>query len=79
MEDRTLIGRELRQRVFNTGSQVKLLATADNAVRQGFDGRSIILPFRVWSLLERVNTDRQVPTLSGTIRLLLLQQFAENS
>jgi len=25
MEDRTLAGRELRQRVFNTGSQVKLL------------------------------------------------------
>jgi len=27
MEDRTLAGRELRQRVFNTGSQVKLLCS----------------------------------------------------
>jgi hypothetical protein len=30
-------------------------------------------------LLERVKTDRQDPTLSDTIRVLLLQQLAENS
>jgi len=69
----------LRQRVFNTGSQVKLLATADNVVCEGFEGRSISLPVRVWGLLERVKTDWQDPTLSDTIRVLLLQQLAENS
>ena len=79
MEDRTLAGRELRQRVFNTGSQVKLLATTDNVVCDGFEGRSISLPVKVWSLLERVKRDRQDPTLSDTIRVLLLQQLAENS
>jgi len=69
----------LRQRVFNTGSQVKLLATADNVVCEGFEGRSIRLPAKVWGLLERVKRDRQDPTLSDTIRVLLLQQLAENS
>ena len=69
----------MRQRVFNTGSQVKLLATADNVVCEGFEGRSISLPVRVWGLLERVKTDWQDPTLSDTIRVLLLQQLAENS
>jgi len=52
---------------------------ADNLVYQGFEGRSISLPVKVWSLLERVKTDRQDPTLSDTIRVLLLQQLAENS
>jgi hypothetical protein len=52
---------------------------ADNAVCQGFEGRSISLPAKVWGLLERVKTDRQDPTLSDTIRVLLLQQLAEIS
>ena len=52
---------------------------ADNAVCQGFEGRSISLPAKAWGLLERVKTDRQDPTLSDTIRVLLLQQLAENS
>jgi metal-responsive CopG/Arc/MetJ family transcriptional regulator len=52
---------------------------ADNAVCQGFEGRSISLPARVWSLLEQVKKDRQDPTLSDTIRVLLLQQLAENN
>ena len=79
MEDRTLAGRELRQRVFNTGSQVKLLATADNVVCEGFEDRSISLPVKVWRLLERLKNDRQDPTLSDTIRVLLLDHLAENS
>ena len=52
---------------------------ADTVVYQGFEGRSISLPVKVWGLLERVKTDRQDPTLSDTIRVLLLQQLAENS
>jgi hypothetical protein len=35
---------------------------ADNAVCQGFEGRSISLPAKVWGLLERVKTGRQDPT-----------------
>jgi len=50
---------------------------ADNGVCQGFESRSISLPAKVWSLLERVKKDRQDPTLSDTIRVLLLQQLAE--
>lgn len=52
---------------------------ADNVACEGFEGRSISLPVKVWRLLERVKTDRQDPTLSDTIRVLLLQQLAENS
>jgi hypothetical protein len=37
MEDRTLAERELRQPVFNRGSQVKLLATADDAICYGLE------------------------------------------
>jgi len=69
----------LRQRVFNTGSQVKLLATADNTVCRSFEGRSISLPVKVWRLLERLKNDRQDPTLSDTIRVLLLNHLAGNS
>jgi hypothetical protein len=79
MEDRMLIGRELRQPVFNTGSQVKLLATADNVICEGFEGGRISLPVKVWRLVDRVKRDTQDPTLSDTIRVLLLQQLAENS
>ena len=52
---------------------------ADTVVYQGFEGRSISLPVKVWGLLERAKVDRQDPTLSDTIRVLLLQQLAENS
>jgi metal-responsive CopG/Arc/MetJ family transcriptional regulator len=52
---------------------------ADNMACEGFEGRSISLPVKVWGLLERVKKDRQDPTLSDTIRVLLLQQLAENS
>jgi len=48
-------------------------------VCQGFESRSIRLPVKVWGLLGRVKKDRQDPTLSDTIRVLLLQQLAENS
>jgi macrodomain Ter protein organizer (MatP/YcbG family) len=58
---------------------VKLLATADNVVCEGFEGRSISLPVKVWRLLERLKNDRQDPTLSDTIRVLLLDHLAENS
>jgi len=51
---------------------------ADNAVCQGFESRSISLPVKARSLLERVRRDRQDPTLSDAIRVLLLQQLAEN-
>ena len=52
---------------------------ADNVVCQGFEGRSISLPAKVWGLLERLKKDRQDPTLSDTIRVLLLDHLAENS
>jgi hypothetical protein len=39
---------------------------------------SISLPAKVWSLLERVKRDRQDPTLSDTVRVLLLQRLTEN-
>ena len=58
---------------------MKLPATANNVAWQGFEGRSISLPVKVWGLLERVKTDRQYPTPSDTIRVLPLQQLAENS
>ena len=58
---------------------MKLLATADNVVCEGFESRSISLPVKVWRLLERLKNDRQDPTLSDTIRVLLLDHLAENS
>jgi len=52
---------------------------ADNVACKGFEGRSISLPVKVWRLLERLKNDRQDPTLSDTIRVLLLDHLAENS
>jgi metal-responsive CopG/Arc/MetJ family transcriptional regulator len=52
---------------------------ADSETRGGFEGRSISLPVKLWRLLERVQSDRQDPTLSDTIRVLLLDHLAENS
>ena len=52
---------------------------ADSETHGGFEGRSISLPVKLWRLLERVQSDRQDPTLSDTIRVLLLDHLAENS
>jgi len=52
---------------------------ADSETGGGFEGRSISLPVKVWRLLERLKNDRQDPTLSDTIRVLLLDHLAENS
>jgi len=52
---------------------------ADSVACEGFEGRSISLPVKVWRLLERLKNDRQDPTLSDTIRVLLLDHLAENS
>ena len=52
---------------------------ADNVACEGFEGRSISSPVKVWRLLERLKNDRQDPTLSDTIRVLLLDHLAENS
>jgi hypothetical protein len=35
--------------------------------------------FKAWHLLERLKNDRHDPTLSDTIRVLLLDHLAENS
>jgi metal-responsive CopG/Arc/MetJ family transcriptional regulator len=52
---------------------------ADNAACEGFEGRSISLPVKLWGLLERLKKDRQDATLSDTVRVLLLGHLAENS
>jgi len=70
-----LIGRELRQRVFNTGSQVKLLARDDDAICYGFEGRSISLP----ASLELGRASEDAQARSHAVRHMRVLQQAANS
>jgi metal-responsive CopG/Arc/MetJ family transcriptional regulator len=44
-----------------------------------FEGRSISLPGSLWETLEQVKQDRRDPSLSATVRELLLDHLAETN